>query len=102
MSIFGDTKLLTLIAKGPSYREQNCIDSRLNEKICKESVAAYKCKWAKENVDTRVLSEWKYKVNEGIVRRIRILSRKHINKRKNMFSDQGSIWNICKISNVNL
>ena len=43
-------------------------------------MAEYKCKWSKkEGVDIR---EWKHKVNEGIRRRIRLLCRKHINRRK--------------------
>ena len=46
-------------------------------------MAEYKCKWSKkEGVDIRVFNEWKHKVNEGIRRRIRLLRRKHINRRK--------------------
>ena len=66
--------------KGPSYREQNGIDWRKNEEICREAVAAYKHKWAK--MDVRVLNEWECKVCECIDRRIKLLRSKHINKRK--------------------
>ena len=41
LNIIRDAKLRTLIAKGPSYREQNSINWRVNEEICKQTVSAY-------------------------------------------------------------
>ena len=83
LNIIRDAKLRTLIAKGPPYREQNSINWRVNEEICRQAVSAYKIKWSKrEAVDLRVLNEWELKVNECIARRIQLLRRKHINRRK--------------------
>ena len=45
LSIIRNAKLRTLVAKGPSYREQNW---NVNEKICRRAVAAYKRKWSKK------------------------------------------------------
>ena len=65
------------------HREQNSINWRVNEEICRQAVSAYKSKWSKrEAVDLRVLNEWELKVNECIARRIQLLCRKHINRRK--------------------
>ena len=51
-----DVKLRNLISKGPTYREQNNIDWRVNLKNCKAAVSRYAKKWAKEaSVDRRVL-----------------------------------------------
>ena len=59
IGIIRDAKLRTLVAKGPSYRKQNCINWKVNEEICRQAVAAYKRKWLKkEGVDAKVLSEW--------------------------------------------
>ena len=64
LSIVRDARLRSLIGKGPSYREQNSIDWKINERICKDAVTKYKHKWSlKEGVDTRVLKEWECKVN---------------------------------------
>ena len=83
LNIIRDAKLRTLIAKGPPYREQNSINWRVNEEICRQAVSAYKSKWSKrEAVDLQVLNEWELKVNECIARRIQLLRRKHINRRK--------------------
>ena len=40
LSIIRDAKLRILVVKGPSYREQNCINWKMNE-ICEQAVAAY-------------------------------------------------------------
>ena len=83
LGIVKDAKLRSLIEKGPSSREQNCIYWRIAEKLCKEAVAKYKRKLSRrEKVDVRVLNEWECKVNEYIRKRIASLKRKHINKRK--------------------
>ena len=47
LSIITDVKLRNLIKKGPTYREQNNIDWRVNVKNCKEAVTKYFRKWAK-------------------------------------------------------
>ena len=39
LMIIGDAKLRSLIKKGPSYREQNCIDWNVNERLCRDTVA---------------------------------------------------------------
>ena len=71
INIIRDAKLRALVEKGPSFREQNPINWKINEDICKRAVAEYKCKWSKkEGVDIRVLNEWEHKVNECIRRRI--------------------------------
>ena len=44
LTIIRDAKLRSLIRKGPSYREQNSIDWNVNEILCREAVAEYKCK----------------------------------------------------------
>ena len=80
LTIIRDAKLLALIGKGPSYREQNFVDWK---KICSEAVAAYKHKWSKkERVDYRVLNEWEHRVNECVEKRIRLLQaikrRRHV------------------------
>ena len=78
-----DTKLRALIEKGPSYREQNYVDWRVTEKLCREAVSKYKRKWSrKENVVLSVLNEWECKVNECVKKRIASLRNKHINRRK--------------------
>ena len=83
LTIIRDAKLRHLIAKGPSYREQNVIDWTVNAKICKVAVSKYKHKWSKkESVDSRALNEWEHKVHECIDEKIRLLKMKHINKRK--------------------
>ena len=83
LNIIRDAKLRELIRKGPSYREQNSIDWRVNEDILTKAVSEYKCKWAsKEKIDVRVLNEWEQTVVECIRRRIGLLRAKHINRRK--------------------
>ena len=78
-----DAKLRSLIMKGLSYRKQNAINWRVNKEIRRETVASYKHKWSRnEKVDLRVLNEWEHKVNECIEQRIRLLRRKHINRRR--------------------
>ena len=65
-------KLRGLIEKGPSFREQNCINWSINESLCKEAVAKYKRKWSrKERVDIRALNEWECKVNGKRIRSLR-------------------------------
>ena len=72
-----------MIEKGPSYREQNCINWKINEKICKDAVAECKRKWSlREGVDIRAFNEWESVVNYCIKRRIRFLRGKYINRRK--------------------
>ena len=85
LNIITDAKLRSLIMKGPSYREQNATDWRVNMEICREAVASYKHKWSrKERVHLRVLNEWEHKVNECIEQRIRLLRRKRINRRQHV------------------
>ena len=80
LTIIRNAKLRALVAKGPSYREQNW---RLDKELIKKSVSAYKLKWSKkEEVDLHVLNEWECKVNECVDRRINLLRAKHINRRK--------------------
>ena len=47
LSINKDVQLRNLIKKGPTYREQNNVDWRVNVKNCKEAVTKYFRKWAK-------------------------------------------------------
>ena len=55
LSIIKDIKLRNLISKGPTYREQNNIDWRVNLKNCKAAVSRYAKKWAKEaSVNTHI------------------------------------------------
>ena len=83
LNIIRDANLRSLVEKGPSFREQNSINWKINEDICRQAVAEYKSKWSKkEGVDIRVFNEWEHKVNEGIRRTIRLLRGKHINRRK--------------------
>ena len=78
-----DAKLRALIEKGPSYREQNCVDWRTTDKLFGEAVSKYKHKWSrKDKIDVRVLNEWECKVNECVKKRIASLRKKHINRRK--------------------
>ena len=80
LSIIRDASLRSLIEKGPSYREQNYVNWKINEKICREAVAKYKRKWSsREGKDLRAFNEWESKVLE---RRICFLRRRHINRRK--------------------
>ena len=70
------------IQKGPSYREQNYINWKINERICRNAIAEYKHKWSsKQGVDIRVFNEWESIVNKCI-ERIRYLREKHVNRRK--------------------
>ena len=83
LSIIKDVKLRNLIKKGPTYREQNNIDWRVNVKNCKEAVTKYFRKWAKTmDVDARVLRDWEQTVHECIDEKVRSLKQKHVNKRK--------------------
>ena len=83
LHVIRDAKLRSLIARGPSYREQNPILWKVNEEICREAVSAYKRKWSnREGVDLHVLDEWEHKVKECILRQIQLLRNKHINRRK--------------------
>ena len=83
LNVIRDAKLQFLIEKGPTYREQNYIDWRVTERLCREAVAKYKCKWSrKEKVDERILNEWEHKVNECVRRRITSLRKKHINRQR--------------------
>ena len=73
LSIIRDMKLRQLIAKGPSYREQNNVNWNWNAKICEEAVSKYEVRWSKkEGVDQRVLNEWENKVHECIDWRIQL------------------------------
>ena len=83
LSIIKDVKLRNLIKKGPTYREQNNIDWRVNVKNCKEAVTKYFRKWVKTmDVDARVLRDWEQTVHECIDEKVRSLKQKHVNKRK--------------------
>jgi hypothetical protein len=83
LNIIRDANLRSLIEKGPSYREQNNVNWKINEKICRNAIAEYKRKWSlKEGVDIRAFSEWENKVNQCVQTRIRSLKGKHINRRK--------------------
>ena len=83
LNIIRDAKLRALIQKGPSYREQNYVDWKVTERLCREAVAKYKRKWSRrERVDIRVLNEWECKVNECVRKRIALLRKKHINRRR--------------------
>ena len=63
LKIIKNRKLRQLLLKGPSYREQNNMNWEVNVKLCKEAVKKYKERWArKENVDTRVLTDWEHTV----------------------------------------
>ena len=44
LHVIRDAKLRSLIARGPSYREQNPILWKVNEEICRQAVSAYKRK----------------------------------------------------------
>ena len=88
LTIIRDADLRSLIEKGPSYQEQNCINWKINEKICKDAVAECKRKWSlREGVDVRAFNEWEHMVNYCIKRRITFLRGKYINKRNNMSSN---------------
>ena len=81
LSIIKDVKLRNLISKGPTYREQNNIDWRVNLKNCKVAVSRYAKKWAKEaSVDRRVLRDWEETVYKFIDEKIRSLKQREINK----------------------
>ena len=47
LNIIRDAKLRALIQKGPSYREQNYVDWKVTERLCREAVAKYKRKWSR-------------------------------------------------------
>ena len=82
LSIIRDITLKDLIKKGSSYREQNHIDWKVNEKTSKEAVSRYCQKWAKAAcVDKRVLRDWKEAVYSCIDERIKMLQQLHLNKR---------------------
>ena len=67
-----DASLRSLIEKGPFYREQNCINWKINEKVCKDAVAECKRKWSlKEGVHIQAFNEWESVVNHCIERRIK-------------------------------
>ena len=88
LSIIRDITLRNLIKKGPSYREQNNIDWKVNEKTSKEAVSRYHQKWAKAAcVDKRVLRDWKEAMYSCIDERIKILQQLHLNKRKKQVLD---------------
>ena len=44
LTIIRNAKVRALVAKGPSYREQNSINWKLNRDIIKKSISAYKHK----------------------------------------------------------
>ena len=98
LTIIGDAKLRTLISKGLSYREQNCVNWKINREICTQAAAAYKRKWAKrERVDYRVLNEWEHRVNECIERRIRLLENVD-----SIYSELGGIYITYMIFIINM
>ena len=76
MNIIRDTKLRSLIEKGPSYTEQNCINWRITEKLCREVVGRYRSR--REKVDVRILNEWECKINECVQKRIASLKKEHL------------------------
>ena len=83
LSIIRDITVRDLIKKGPSHREQNNIDWKVNEKTSKEAVSRYCQKWAKAAcVDKRVLRDWKETMYSCIDERIKMLQQLHLNKRK--------------------
>ena len=48
LNIIRDANLRSLVEKGPSFREQNSINWKINEDICRQAVAEYKSKWSKK------------------------------------------------------
>ena len=82
--VTGDhVKLRNLISKGPTFREQNNIDWRVNLMNSKAAVSRYAKKWAKEaSVDRRVHRDWEETVYKFIDAKIRCLKQRQINKRK--------------------
>ena len=83
LSIIKDDKLRNLISKGPTYREQNNIDWRVNLKNCKAAISRYAKKWANEaSVDRRALRDKEETVYKFIDEKIRCLKQRQINKRK--------------------
>ena len=83
LNIICDSTLRLLIKKGPSCREQNYVNWKVNEnKLRRCAVAEFKRKWSfKERVDTKACNEWESKLNQFIKRRIRFL-RGEYNRRK--------------------
>ena len=89
LSIIRDITLRDLIKKGPSYREQNNIDWKVNEKTSKEAVSRYCQKWAKAAcVDKRVLRDWKEAMYSCIDEIIKMLQQLHLNKRKQVLKSK--------------
>ena len=87
LSIIKDITLRNLIKKGPSYREQNNIDWKVNEKTSKEAVSRYYQKWAKAAcVDKRVLRDWKEAMYSCIDERLKYYSNCTLIRERNRFS----------------
>ena len=63
LNIVKNKHVRKLLMQGPTYREQSNINWNTNEELCIDAVRVYRIKWAKnENVDDRVLADWKHEV----------------------------------------
>ena len=85
--IIGYKGLKNLIKKGPSYREQNNIDWKVNEKTSKEADSRYYQKWAKAAcVDKRVFRDWKEAFIAVLTRELKYYSNCTLISERNRFS----------------
>ena len=74
LRIIKNSKLRSLVAKGPNYREQNNIDWDLCHKLCMDGINRYRKQWAKkEKVALSTLNEWTCHVKEAVAIRIKKL-----------------------------
>ena len=57
----------TPFKKGPTYREQNNIDWKVNRRNCKEAVTKYMRIWARvAGADRRVLRDWEVEFEQEL------------------------------------
>ena len=87
-----DAKIRSLVRKGPSYREQNCIDWTVNERLCREAVAEYKRRWStREGMDVRAFNEWEIRLMNVFSEKLHHLGRSILIKEKSMSLNLRSI-----------
>jgi hypothetical protein len=82
------------MSKGPTYREENAIDWTKTYRFIRDGIKQCQEAWrTKENVDTRVLNEWKCRLLYEVRAQIKILKKANPTSRgRNTFRETSSFY----------
>ncbi len=89
-----NSKLRHLMSKGPTYREANAVDWTKTYRFIRDGIKQCQEAWCtKENVDTRVLNEWKCRLLYEVRAQIKILKKANSTSRgRNTFRETSSFY----------